>query len=292
MQIRMDWRAVRFDWTRLRAFLVTAEEGSLSAASRALGLTQPTLGRQVAALEEELGVALFERTGRGQRLTPSGLDLLEHAREMGEAARRVSLAASGRAEAVEGTIRISASEIYAAHLLPPILAELRRAHPGVELEIVASNAVSDLRRREADIAVRHVRPEQPELIARLIGTDRGAFYGTPDHVAERGGEVSLIGWEESGRLTQMLRGLGVEPRLAIRSESQIAQWGMVRAGAGIGVAPLFLGDADPALMRALPWAEPIEYPVWLVSHRELRMSRRVRLVFEALAEGVAGRIGG
>jgi len=126
MRLCMDWRAVKFDWNRARAFLVTAEEGSLSAAARALGLAQPTLGRQVDALEEELGVVLFERVGRGFTLTPSGLELLEHVRAMGEAANRVSLAAAGQSQSIEGNVSIAASETYSAMLLPKIVARLRR----------------------------------------------------------------------------------------------------------------------------------------------------------------------
>ena len=152
MHIRMDWRAVKFDWNKARAFLVTAEEGSLSAAARALGMAQPTLGRQVDGLEQELGVVLFERVGRGLTLTPSGMELLEHVRKMGEAAGRVSLAALGQNQALESSISISASETYAAVLLPPIIAKLRIEEPGIHVEIVVSNRASDLLRREADIA--------------------------------------------------------------------------------------------------------------------------------------------
>ena len=162
----MNWKSMKFDWNRARAFLVTAEEGSLSAAARALEMTQPTLGRQVSALEQELGVALFERAGRGLVLTPSGLELVDHVRAMGEAANRVSLTASGQSQTIEGSICITASEIHAAYLLPPIIAKLRRAQPGIKVEIIASNAASDLRRREADIAIRSFRPTQPELIAK------------------------------------------------------------------------------------------------------------------------------
>src|SRR5450432_465334 len=154
----MDWRSVKFDWNRAKAFLVTAEEGSLSAAARALGMAQPTLGRQVDALEEELGVVLFERVGRGFVLTPSGVELLDHVRAMGHAASRVSLIAAGQSESIEGTISIAASEVYAAMLLPPIIAKLRQAEPKINIEIVASTKASDLRRREADIAIRNFQP--------------------------------------------------------------------------------------------------------------------------------------
>lgn len=168
MRFRMDWRAIRFDWNHARAFFVSAEEGSFSAAGRALGIAQPTIGRQVAALEEELGVALFQRVGHRLELTTAGLDLMEHVRAMSGAATHVSLAATRQSHAVEGTVCVTASELVAAHLLPPVVARLRRDHPGVELEIVASNAVRDLRRREADIAVRNFTPTQPDLVAKKL----------------------------------------------------------------------------------------------------------------------------
>ncbi|MCB1366969.1 MAG: LysR family transcriptional regulator, partial [Rhodobacteraceae bacterium] len=137
MHKRMDWRTVNFDWNRARAFLVTAEEGSLSAAARALKLAQPTLGRQVAALEAELGVVLFERFGRGLQLTPAGHELMAHVREMGDAASRLSLAAFGQSDAMEGVVRISASDAYAGLLLPPILKRLAEAEPRITIEVLA-----------------------------------------------------------------------------------------------------------------------------------------------------------
>ncbi|MEH6457846.1 MAG: LysR family transcriptional regulator, partial [Cocleimonas sp.] len=139
----MDWRSIRFDWNRARAFLVTAEEGSLSAAARALGMTQPTLGRQVSALEKELGVALFERVGLGLVLTPSGLDLVEHVRAMGDAASRVSLTASGQSQSIEGNVCITCSEYYAVFVLPSIIKKLRKLEPKITIEIIATNNTSD-----------------------------------------------------------------------------------------------------------------------------------------------------
>lgn len=154
------------DWNHLRAFLATVESGSLSAAARSLGLTQPTLGRQVAALEQELGVLLFERLGRSLVPTLAGRELFESARSMGEAASRLSIIASGQSQSIEGLVRITASDIVAAHILPPILKRLNEVAPGIVVDVVADNDVRDLMRREADIAIRHVRPEQPDLIAR------------------------------------------------------------------------------------------------------------------------------
>jgi len=171
---------VKFDWNKARAFLVTAEEGSLSAAARALGMAQTTLGRQVDGLERELGIVLFERVGRGLTLTPSGIELLEHVREMGAAAGKVSLSALGQSQAIEGRICISASETYATVLLPAIIAKLRLQEPGIEVEIVVANHASDLRRREADIAIRNFRPTEPDLIAKKIGDAHAVLYATPD----------------------------------------------------------------------------------------------------------------
>ncbi|MEM1431792.1 MAG: LysR family transcriptional regulator [Pseudomonadota bacterium] len=297
----MDWSALKFDWNRARAFLVTAEEGSLSAAARALGMTQPTLGRQVSALEDELGVTLFARTGRGLDLTEAGMHLLDHVRAMGEAAGRVALAASGRADAVEGAIVLTASELYAAHLLPPIVAELRADMPGITVEIVASNDQVDLRRREADIAIRNVRPSQPELIARKLGADRARLYATPGCLARLGSPQSLedlsaraeiVAFEETPRLAEGLGALGLSLSAAnfpVTAASHLVQWQLVTHGAAIGIAPEWLGDAEPRVVRVLPDLPPFPFEAWLLTHAELRNSRRVRLVYDRLAERLGPR---
>lgn len=295
MHIRMDWRSVTFDWNRARAFLVTAEEGSLSAAARALGVAQPTLGRQVSALEQELGLALFERAARGLMLTPAGLELLDHAREMGAAATRLSLAATGKSEEIEGPICLTASDIYSAYLLPPFIARLRRLHPGITVEIVASNALSDLRRREADIAIRNTRPEDPALIARKVRDDTARFYATPDYIATLPQPVTVsslvhaefIGFDHGPRYREQLNGFGLaleERNFPIVTADHVVQWQLVRQGAAIGVVPTALGDSDPKVARVLPDMAPITFPIWLVAHRDLATSRRVRTVFDLLAE--------
>ncbi|QMU57457.1 MAG: LysR family transcriptional regulator [Boseongicola sp.] len=168
----MNWDAVNFDWNQVRAFLATLEEGSLSAAARSLGLTQPTLGRQVAALEDRLDVTLFERAGRELIPTPAALEMAEHVRAMGEAATRFSLVATGQSQSVEGVVKITATEMFAAQLMPDLVAELRTTHPGIILEVIATNSLSDLRRREADIAVRNADPTDPDLIARRMSVVR------------------------------------------------------------------------------------------------------------------------
>ncbi len=297
MHFSMDWKAVNFDWNRARAFLVTAEEGSLSAAARALGMAQPTLGRQVDALEKELGVVLFERVGRGLTLTPSGLDLLDHVRAMGVAANQMSLTASGHSQSLEGDVLISASEAYSAFLLPPIIAQLRVQAPGVHIEIVASNAPSDLQRREADIAMRNFRPTEPDLIAKKVRDDPGSFYATPDYLEKVGNPkstddltgVDFIGFNRTDQMVNMMVGLGMkvtQENFPIVSENHLVQWQMVKQGLGLGVITDLIGEKEPAVVRALPDLAPIMVPIWLTAHREVRTSRRVRFVFDLLADAL------
>lgn len=297
MHKSMDWRSVTFDWNCARAFLVTAEEGSLSAAARALGLAQPTLGRQVAALEAELDVVLFERFGRGLQPTPAGHELLTHVRAMGAAARELSLAALGQGEALEGEVTISASDLYAGLLLPPIIARLQAAEPQIVVNVIAENSASDLMRREADIAIRNFRPEQPELIARKIREAEGRFYGMPSYLDQIGplktpadlSRASLIapGDPEGflSRLGPLIPGLDVR-NFPLRCTSYLAAWAMVKQGLGLALIDARIGDADSQVARALADFVPVTFPVWLVAHREVHRNRRLRLVFDFLAEAL------
>ena len=294
----MDWRAIRFDWNRARAFLVTAEEGSLSAAARALGMAQPTLGRQVDALEEELGIVLFERVGRGLTLTPSGLELLDHVRAMGEAANRMSLAAAGQSQSIEGKVVIAASDVYAAFLLPPILAKLRQAQPGIEVEIVVSTKASDLLRREADIAIRNFRPSKPDLVARKIRDVPARLYATPAYLDSLNNpqlpfdlrQADFISVDGSGMFLKGLNAMGfhlTERNFPILTENYLVMWELVKHGLGIGILDGSIGDAEPKVTRVLPDLAPLMFPIWLVAHRELNTSRRIRLVFDLLAKELA-----
>lgn len=290
----MDWRSVKFDWNRARAFLVTAEEGSLSAAARALDMAQPTVGRQVKAFEEEVGVLLFERIGNGLKLTSSGLELVEHVRAMGEAAGRVSLTASGQSQQVEGAVCITATEVTAAFILPPIVAKLRAAEPGITVEVVATNNVSDLRRREADIAIRAGRPTDPDLIARMLPSHSLGLYASESYLeqidnpqnSEQLLRAEFLGFENSEQFVEGLNKLGLKVtshHFPIMCSNHIVQWQMVRQGMGIGVMLTQVGDAEPGVRLAAPWLPVFEIDVWLVAHRELNTSRRVRLVFDFLA---------
>lgn len=293
MHICMDWHRVSFDWNRARAFLVTAEEGSYSAAARALGSAQPTIGRQVAALEEELQVTLFERIGRGLELTPTGVELVEHVRAMADAATQFSRIAAGQSLSLDGPICITAGEIISSHVLPPIVAKIRAAHPGIEIEINATNQLTDLGRREADIAIRSVKSTQAELVSRRLTTGRARLYAAPSYLESLGnpttvGELSrgeFIGFDHGDALMKGLNALG----LALTKESfpwvtsnQHVQWALVTQGSGIGVMMEEIGDADPRVRRALPELPPFPVPMWLTSHRDVRTSRRVRVVFDML----------
>jgi DNA-binding transcriptional LysR family regulator len=294
----MDWRSIKFDWNRARAFLVTAEEGSLAAAARALGMTQPTLGRQVTALEQEIGLTLFKRSGRGLELTPNGLSLLEHVRAMAEAANQFSLSATGHSDVVEGSICITTSEIFATFILPSIIQKLRCIEPGIEVEIIASNNESNLNRREADIAIRSFRPHQSELIAKKVYDVKAYLYAASTYLQQLGypksavefSNANFIDFEKSGRLLPMLNTLGfnLEPsNFPVTTKNNIVLWELVKLGVAISAMPKEIGEHEPLVERALPSLAPIKGEIWLVTHEELRTNRRVRLVFDFLASEIS-----
>lgn len=291
----MNWQSVSFDWNHVRAFLATAEEGSLSAAARALGQTQPTLGRQVSALERDLGVVLFERAGRSLILTPSGLDLLDHVRAMRDAAANLSLAASGRAQTIEGTIRITASEVMAAQILPPAILRLRQAAPRLVIDLVADDGLRDLQRREADIAIRHIRPEQPDLIARKVHDAKARLYAATAYLDRRGRPRALgdlkhhdfVSYGDPERMLGYLNPLGMQlttDNLRVGSASGIVGWALVAQGLGISIMSDHVAQRTPGIECVLPDMEPVTFPVWLTTHRELHLSRRIRIVFDLLAD--------
>lgn len=294
----MNWRAISFDWNQVRAFLATAEEGSLSAAARALGSTQPTLGRQVTALEEKLGVVLFERSGRSLVITTAGHDLLEHVKAMGDAASRISMVASGQSQDVAGKVTITASELFAAGLLPTIVQKLRTDAPGIAIEVIASDRLEDLTRRDADIAIRHVRPDQPDLITRQLTHFTASFYASSRYIAQHGRPDTVhdvaghhfIGPRDTAQMLAFLKELGViiaPDQFRTNSDSGFVMLEMMRAGLGIAVLPDGVWPQSRGIERVLTRVDPIRFPVWLTTHRELRTSKRIRIVFDALAAGLA-----
>jgi DNA-binding transcriptional LysR family regulator len=302
MHLRMKaaLHSASVDWNHLKSFLATAEAGTLSAAARGLGLTQPTLGRQVRALERALGLPLFERSGKALLLTRAGRDLLEHVRSMEEAAARVALSAAGHAQDVEGEVTVSASDAFCAYLLSGFARRLRSEAPGIVLGLAAENRLSDLRRREADIAIRHVRPQDPELIGRRMPDARAGLYaatdwivrnGRPAHLDDLAG-VALIGMDRPAEMRAQLARHGVPHAglpIPVFSQSSVVVWEMVRAGLGISLMADAVAARTPGVEElVVEGFPPIVFPVWLVAHRELYSSRRIRLVFDLLADEIAG----
>ncbi|PKF61587.1 LysR family transcriptional regulator [Psychromonas sp. psych-6C06] len=291
----MNWHSLNFDWNHIRAFLVTAEEGTLSAAAKALNSTQPTLSRQVGALESALNITLFERVGQRLVLTESGLSLLAHAREMGDAALAFSLAACGKSQQIEGTVVVSAGELTAAYLLPKIITKLRLIEPGINIEVVVTNEPSDLKRREADIAIRSFHPKQNDLIAKKVGDEVIWLYGSATYIASQPKishfselhNIQLIGFDRSSAVTDILNQQGwnlSKQNFPIITPFQLLQLELCKEGQGLIFFPEQMGDAEPQLTRAFEYMGPVmTLPVWLVCHQELRTSLRVRRVFDILS---------
>lgn len=285
----------QIDWNQLRAFLETAETGSLSAAARKLGLTQPTLSRQVAAIERRMGVTLFERVGKTMALTSTGLELLEHARVMGAAANELGLAATGRSQAVEGMVVVSATDVVAAYLLPRIWLQLRQLAPGIQVEVISTDALSDLRRREADIAIRHVRPDQPDLIGRLIREASAYFYASEAWVRQNGHprtaadalQHDFVGADRNGNYLKYLHAMGLNlnpAQFRTYADNSVTHWEMVRQGLGIGAMMDEIARSTSGVVRVLDDVARVSFPIWLVTHRELHTARRIRMVFDLLAD--------
>lgn len=290
----MNWKSVLFDWNHIRGFLATVEEGSLSAGARVLGVTQPTLSRQISALEETLGVTLFERGHRSSELTAAGLELVEHVRDMYKAATHISLTASGQSQTIKGHVKLTCTNNVATYHLPPILKRLRIKAPEIEIELVTSNDVRDLKKREADIAIRHGRPEQPDLIAKLVGETNGNFYASKEYLdcvgrpgsVEALGALDFIGFETATQLIPYFKKMGIHvirDNFKIYSDSGTAIIELAKQGLGIGI----FSEDDVCdiseLEQVLPDLTSIPIPFWLVTHRELHTSRRIRLVYDHLS---------
>ncbi|HWA91247.1 MAG TPA: LysR family transcriptional regulator [Rhizomicrobium sp.] len=282
-------------WDLHRSFLGVLRFGSLSAAARELGLTQPTLGRHIDALEATLGVKLFARGRHGLVPSPAALSLRPHAEAMEAAAAALARAASGESDAPSGAVRVTASVMIGAEVLPSILTSFREANPQIAVELVLSNRNQDLSRRDADIAVRMIRPAQKALIAKRLGTVRGGLYahlrylarhGTPRSLEELAGHA-LIGFDRDAGMFRALAlpgGLPVTREIfALRSDDELAQLGALRAGFGIGGAQAGIAAREPDLVPVLPGALRFKLEMWLAMHQDLKGSRRVRLLFDHLA---------
>ncbi len=286
-----------FNWALIQSFLAALEHGSLLGAARATGVSQPTLGRHIAELESQLKLVLFERTGRGLQPTSQALALADAARAMEADASRFSRLATGAGQTVQGRVRVSASQPVACHLLPPILARMQHTLPDIVIELVVSNAVSNLLRREADIALRLVQPEQSSLIARRIGQVALQACASEGYLARCGTPAeptdlmhhALITGDHNRDIEAGFEGQGfplTSLRYGLRTDDLNAQWAAVRAGLGIGFMSQYLVASEPSVRPLLPHLRLPGLPMWITVHRELHTSARIRAVYDFLADEV------
>ncbi|GLQ54188.1 LysR family transcriptional regulator [Devosia nitrariae] len=290
------------DWALWRSFAAVVSEGSLSAAARKLGLSQPTVGRHIEALEATLGVTLFERTLSGLKANETALRLYEPVETAERALAEAAIRAEGAQPDPGGTVRITASTMVSNYVLPQMLKPIREAYPAIALEIVPSDSAENLLLREADIAIRMFRPTQLELVTRKLGEvpivccaheSYLQRHGTPSEVAELAAH-DLIGLDRSDLIIRIAREKGYDLKrehFRLRSDSQTHLWELIRAGLGIGFGQAQLVRATPGMRALLPQMQVAPLEVWLTSHRELATSHRIRAIYDALAEALTGYIG-
>jgi DNA-binding transcriptional LysR family regulator len=286
-------------WELYRSFLGVLSEGSLSGAARSLGITQPTVGRHISALEKSLGLALFTRSQTGLLPTEAALSLRTYAEAMSSTAAALQRAAAGQGEGVKGTVRVSASEVIGAEVLPPILRELRDQHPQLTIELVLTNRVQDLLRREADIAVRMTPPQQGALVVKRVDTVTLGLHAHQSYLAQRGTprnaaeleQHSLIGFDaETPFIRAARKALPVWTResFSLRTDSDLAQLALIRSGCGIGVCQVAIAKREPSLVRVMPRRFEFKLETWVAMHEDLRASPRCKVTFDALVRGLTG----
>ena len=287
-----------FDWSLVRAFLAVAETGSLSAAARHLSQSQPTLGRQIKQLEDQIGLRLFERQARGLELTETGESLLEPARAMRAAFGQLRLRAAGQDHKIQGTVRIAASEVMAHHVLPQIIAQMRETEPNIQIELVPSDSSENLLFREADIAVRMYRSTQLDVITKQIGTvEMGIFaakkylakHGTPERIEDLLNHT-IVGYDRDDHIIVGMRDLGWPASrdfFDVRCDDQNTYWELVRAGCGVGFTQQSFANVDPLIQRVLPEVELPTLPIWLAAPEVMRSTPRIKRVWDMLEEGIS-----
>jgi DNA-binding transcriptional LysR family regulator len=284
-------------WELYRSFLAVLAEGSLSGAARALGVAQPTVGRHVACLEKSLNLALFTRSQIGLMPTEAALSLRTYAESMQSTVAALERAAASQGTGVRGTVRVTASDIIGVEVLPPIIARLRNQHPELAVELVLTDRVQDLLRREADIAVRMVRPRQELLVARCLGQIELGLYAHQHYIARHGapGSIaelakhSLIGFDQATAFVRNAsKALSAWRRedFAMRTDNNLAQLALIRSGAGIGVCQAAIARRDGAMVRILPKLFSLPLETWVTMHEDLRNSPRCRVTFDALVKGL------
>ena len=289
------------DWNHLKAFLATAETGSFSAAAKALNTTQPTISRQIAALEQSLSLVLFERVGHTISLTPAAQDLLPAVQKMQDGATSAARSAYSHAQDMAGSVTLTATGLFASRILPPILRKLRVDAPEIHIELRPSNDWKSLQRREADIAIRNAHPTEDELIGTRLKDAVGRFYAARSLIDQTGPldrpdqakGVPFVDLDEGSGFYDFLSSLGlpVTPAdLPIKAEDHNVMWELVRAGLGVGPCDERIGDKDADVVRVLNDLPPIPFPVWMLVHRDVKHNKRVRYVFDYLTRelGTAG----
>lgn len=290
----MDERLRALDWSLIRAFLAVAEEGSLSAAARRLGASQPTVGRQIKTIESALQTTLFSRHAKGLALTDFGRAILPGAQAMAKGMNDIRLAAAAQETELSGSVRITASINVAFSLLPPVIVQARRAHPGVQIDVIPSDDSENLTFGDSDIAVRMYRPEQADLIARFLGTFEIGLYaaqsyldrvGRPESLEEIFG-LDLVGYDMNKRVIDGMIARGFPAHrdiFATRCDDPLTQWELIAAGCGVGFLPQVAGDADPRVERVpLPF-EVEGLPMWLTTSEAMRRTPRIRAIWDILA---------
>ncbi|MEO1138296.1 MAG: LysR family transcriptional regulator [Pseudomonadota bacterium] len=293
----MAKRISELDWSLVRAFLVVAQTGSLSAAARAIGASQPTLGRQIRQLEEDLGQVLFHRQPKGLDLTDCGRALLAPAQKMHHAMVEIELTAAGQQTDVEGAVRITASDTVSVYILPPILAKLRAENPGISVDVVPSDSTENLLFREADIAVRMYRPEQLELVARHLGDFPLGIFASRDYLDRAGRpekffdlfQHPLIGYDRNEEIIRGMQDRGMpasREMFAFRCDSHTVGWELVRAGCGVGFGLTALAALHDEVEELTFELDVPGLPVWLATHQALRHTPRISVVWDALAKGL------
>ncbi len=293
----MDASLETLDWSLIRAFLAVADHGSLSAAARALGASQPTLGRQIRQLETDLQQVLFQRQPKGLILTENGAALLGPAQKMQAAMHDVALAAAGLQTGLNGAVRITASETVSLNILPDVIAKMRQTYPGISIDLVPTDSTENLLFREADIALRMYQPEQVELVAKKLGDFRFGIYAARDYLDRNGRPDSikemlnhpLIGYDRNEEIIKGMHERGLPATrdwFALRCDNHPVGWALLRAGCGIGFGVSCLAENDPDIEELIFPIDLPKLPVWLVTHQSLRQTPRIAAVWDALETGL------
>jgi DNA-binding transcriptional LysR family regulator len=291
-----------FDWNDLRYFLAVADGGSTLAAGRTLRVSQTTVARRIAALEEALGIGLFEKRQAGYTLTDAGADLLERARQMASAATGFADAAAAQVRDTSGTVRITTQEIFAVTLLPPILRELHERHPEIIIELDDSQLLRDLGEGEADIALRSTSREAPAaIVGRRLSIDDWTLYCSREYAAKNGVPHTRAQLKKhvfiGGGGTKLwhaysawLHDLGLDDRVIMHHASATGMLSAIRSGLGIAVLPCVVADAEPDLIRCVPPKGGHGRSMWLLTHERVRQSPRVRVVIDFLYDKLSAHI--